>query len=831
MRVLKLFLVTTLAFLVACTSYDNSELYEKGVSEQLAVLRKKEIKELAYELFFSIPQEKDSAVAGEALLRFSLDATQPVIVDFRNDPNHIKSVTVNGEIVDCDIRNEHIIIPASASRVGKNVVNIAFVAGDQSLNRNDDFLYTLLVPDRARTLFPCFEQPNLKANFTLRLEIPAQWEAVSNSAVSSLTVSGDRKSIQFETTEPLSTYLFSFVAGKMSRCEYRAGERIIAAYHRENDEKRLAQLDIIFSQIVSSLEWMENYTGIPYPFAKYDIIILPGFQYGGMEHTGATLYNDATIFLPENPTPDEELRRASLIAHETAHMWFGDYVTMQWFDDVWTKEVFANYFASAIVEPLFPDINHSLNWLKTITAPSLSEDRTMGTTSIKQPLDNLSNAGLIYGNIIYCKAPVMMKKLVEIMGEEAFRSGIQEYLREYAYSNATWDDLVAILDEKCPEDIKSFSNVWVNEKGLPHIECSVNDGILRIVQSDPLQRGLLWPQSFEVTIIGKDTTKVNVTMSGKEFVCNVDENARFLLPNSDGGGYAIFLPDTASLQWLLDNWYTIADETARQSALMTLYENYLAKRVGDEDFANSLLKGVEEEKNPLIASTICAYLGEPLRSVANNNMEQRLYRIAQSHPLMSCRVTLLRLLICDAHSPEIVEALYSLWSKNNHPLLSEYDYMTLAYELAMRMPERCGEIISTQRSRIGNSDRQRQFDFISRAVVPDTLLLDALFDSLMEPENRRIEPWSATTLSYLNHPLQSERAVKYIRPALEELQEIQRTGDIFFPRNWVGALLGDYRSTEAKEVLNSFLNDNPNYPPLLKNKILQAAYMLQRANE
>ena len=831
MRVLKLFLVTTLAFLVACTSYDNSELYEKGVSEQLAVLRKKEIKELAYELFFSIPQEKDSAVAGEALLRFSLDATQPVIVDFRNDPNHIKSVTVNGEIVDCDIRNEHIIIPASASRVGENVVNIAFVAGDQSLNRNDDFLYTLLVPDRARTLFPCFEQPNLKANFTLRLEIPAQWEAVSNSAVSSLTVVGDRKSIQFETTEPLSTYLFSFVAGKMSRCEYRAGERIIAAYHRENDEKRLAQLEIIFSQIVSSLEWMENYTGIPYPFSKYDIIIIPGFQYGGMEHTGATLYNDATIFLPENPTPDEELRRASLIAHETAHMWFGDYVTMQWFDDVWTKEVFANYFASAIVEPLFPDINHSLNWLKTITAPSLSEDRTMGTTSIKQPLDNLSNAGLIYGNIIYCKAPVMMKKLVEIMGEEAFRSGIQEYLRKYAYSNATWDDLVAILDEKCPEDIKSFSNVWVNEKGLPHIECSVNDGILRIVQSDPLQRGLLWPQSFEVTIIGKDTTKVNVTLSGKEFVCNVDENARFLLPNSDGGGYAIFLPDTASLQWLLNNWYTIADETARQSYLMTLYENYLAKRVGDEDFANSLLKGVEEEKNPLIASTICAYLGEPLRSVANNNMEQRLYCIAQSHPLMSCRVTLLRLLICDARSPEIVEALYSVWRENNHPLLSEYDYMTLAYELAMRMPERCGEIISTQRSRIGNSDRQRQFDFISRAVVPDTLLLDALFDSLMEPENRRIEPWSATTLSYLNHPLRSGRSVKYIRPALDELQEIQRTGDIFFPRNWVGALLGDYRSVEAKEELNSFLNDNPNYPPLLKNKILQAAYMLQRANE
>ena len=101
----------------------------------------------------------------------------------------------------------------------------------------------------------------------------------------------------------------------------------------------------------------------------------------------------------------------------------------------------------------------------------------------------------------------------------------------------------------------------------------------------------------------------------------------------------------------------------------------------------------------------------------------------------------------------------------------------------------------------------------------------------MEPENRRIEPWTATTLSYLNHPLRGERTVKYIRPALDELQEVQRTGDIFFPRNWVGALLGSHRSPAANYELERFLSDNPGYPALLKNKIMQAVHMLQRANE
>ncbi|MBR2300586.1 MAG: aminopeptidase, partial [Bacteroidaceae bacterium] len=328
MRRVILFYILMQLLLVACSGTSDNCLCVRGVSQQLAELRKREIKELSYDLFFSLPCEKDSAVRGNIVISFALDARQDVILDFCASPDKVGTIEVNDAAVTCDIRDEHIIIPSQATVAGKNKVHISFVAGNQSLNRNDDYMYTLLVPDRARTLFPCFEQPNLKALFTLSLELPAQWEAVSNSRANSTVVNGDRKTIQFERTEPLSTYLFSFVAGKMQRCERNIGDRVIAAYHRENDPKRLQQLDIIFSQVAASIEWLEHYTGIPYPFAKYDIVILPGFQYGGMEHTGATLYNDATLFLGEHTTPDEELQRALLIAHETAHMWFGDYVTM-----------------------------------------------------------------------------------------------------------------------------------------------------------------------------------------------------------------------------------------------------------------------------------------------------------------------------------------------------------------------------------------------------------------------------------------------------------------------------------------------------------------------
>lgn len=823
-----------LAALCGCqsTSVLSPLAYEPGVSAELAQFRKQAVKDLRYDLSFSIPAEKHKPVHGEATVSFRIDAPQELLLDFKADAKQLKSVSVNGKAVDCAVANEHITLPRSATKRGVNTVHLSFIAGDQSLNRNDDFLYTLLVPDRARTLFPCFEQPNLKAVFTLTLDVPAGWQAVSNTYVAKEAANGGRKTITFAPTEPLSTYLFSFVAGRLNRREYSDGTRKIAAYYRETDPRKVAQLDTIFEQVAASLRWQEDFTGIKYPFAKYDFIILPGFQYGGMEHTGATLYNDTQLFLSENPTPDEELSRTQLIAHETSHMWFGDYVTMDWFDDVWTKEVFANYFAAMITQPLFPQVNHRLNWLKSYTAPALAEDRTPGTTSIRQPLDDLQNAGLIYGQIVYDKAPVMMEKIVELMGKDKFREGIQEYLRAYAYGNATWDDLIRILDSKTPHDLKAFSDVWVNQKGMPAITFRKDGDGLVVCQRDPLGRGLLWPQEFNVTVIGesRDTT-VAVNMSDSVAVVPLAFTPKHILPNTDGRGYGLLMPDADDMQWLLAHWQGTSDETARQSLLMLLNENYHAKRVSDDVWLASLLAALRSESNPLIASTLTRCLALPLSSLSGarrDSVEREMFNMSQTHVLPSCRIQLLRSLATNVACPNTTRQLRQLWEAQSEPLLSERDYTTMAYELAIRFPSEADSILAVQRKRISDPDRLRQFDFISRAAVADTLRLDSLFQTLLKAENRRTEPWAASALSYLNHPARGKYAVKYIRPALDVLREVQRTGDIFFPRNWAGALLGRHTSRDAYNEVRAFFADNPSYPPLLRNKILQAAYPLYR---
>jgi aminopeptidase N len=236
-------------------------------------------------------------------------------------------------------------------------------------------------------------------------------------------------------------------------------------------------------------------------------------------------------------------------------------------------------------------------------------------------------------------------------------------------------------------------------------------------------------------------------------------------------------------------------------------------------------------QNPLIASTVCNYISALLPEVKDGQLEMWLLEMSQDHPIASCRQQLLRALISNASDSLVWKELHSIWSEASHPLLSENDYMTLAWELAIRNPQQQQEIIAAQSARILNPDRKRQFEFISRATTPDVAAQEELFRSLLQAENRRIEPWALKTLSYLCHPLREEQAVKYIRPALDSLPYIQRTSDIFFPMNWTRTLLGRFRSPDALEEVEKFLADNPDFPPLLKSKVLQASWSLQRRNK
>ena len=198
--------VAAISLLTACGSpTPDAVLLKPGVSRELAQFRKEHFKEVRYNLFFSIPESREEAVTGKADITLAIRERLPVIIDFRGESEQVASVLLNGRKVPYTVKDEHIVIDTREVANGENRVTIEFTANDQSLNRRDEFLYTLLVPDRARTLFPCFDQPDMKSLFTLSLEVPSSWQAVANGAVGSRKISTAPLVTACQKTEPPTT--------------------------------------------------------------------------------------------------------------------------------------------------------------------------------------------------------------------------------------------------------------------------------------------------------------------------------------------------------------------------------------------------------------------------------------------------------------------------------------------------------------------------------------------------------------------------------------------------------------------------------------------------
>jgi aminopeptidase N len=657
--------------------------------------------------------------------------------------------------------------------------------------------------------------------------------------------------VEFARTAPLSTYLFAFAAGRFSvETAERAG-RSFRMFHRETDAEKVARnRDAIFDLHAASLDWLEKYTGIPYPWGKFDFLLVPSFQFGGMEHAGAIFYNAPALLLDTSATQNQKLGRASLIAHETAHMWFGDLVTMRWFNDVWMKEVFANFMAAKIVNPSFPEINHELRFLLAHYPGAYDIDRTAGTNAIRQRLDNLDDAGSLYGAIIYQKAPVVMRQLEALLGEAAFRAGVRQYLRAHAFENATWPDLISVLDERTPEDLAAWSRAWVDEPGRPTIrtELDLDNGRiarLRFVQRDGApERRLVWSQRLHVTI-GVPDGPQTIPVRMAEPAVEVPEARglpapRFILPSGRGVGYAGFELDPATLTYLLDHLPDIDDPLTRGAAWVTLWDQMLDRRTSGSALIDLALRALPREADEQNVQRILSYteraywkfLPAAQREATAARMEKTLQAGLAAAASSSLKAAWFSALRDTAQSAATVAWLERVWRKTEAVpglILAEPDYITLALRLALLEVPRGPEILDTQVARIQNPDRRERFLYVRPAVSSDQTVRDSFFYRLRDVSNRRREPWVLEGLSYLHHPLRAAASEKYVPESLTLLREIQRTGDIFFPKRWMDATLGGHSSATVAETVTRFVAKlPPDYPDRLRRVILSSSDELFR---
>ena len=850
MKYISLLLLFLLTFF-SCTIKQEKLTLEKGISYELAKYRKLQVADVVYNLNFIIPKEKDSSITSKLNLNFTIiDLKNDVILDFNEEASKLKSIKINGEKSTINHQKEHIVVDKTKLVLGENSVEIFFEAGEKSLNRNEDFLYTLLVPDRASTLFPCFDQPDIKAKYNLKITAPKDWKVLAGGFEESSLEVDDFTQHTFKTSDLMSTYLFSFVAGKFREENKNPGAFDMRFLYRENNKEKIDEsVGEVFKIHQNSIDFLEDYTNVKFPYQKMDFVAIPPFQYGGMEHVGAIQYRQSSLFLDKNATQSRKLRRAKLIAHETSHMWFGDLVTMRWFNDVWMKEVFANFMADKIVNPVYPEINHRLSFMMSHYPSAYSEDRTKGTNAIRQYLGNLKNAGSLYGRIIYNKAPIMMRQLEFLLGEKDFQEGIKEYIKTYENSNADWNELVLILDKKSDRNIKSWSDVWVNSSGRPvfseEIVTDENGNVTKFVIHQKAEDGSdkIWTQSFDLNLIDKNGVQKVISIKNLGAFFNVTSAVKDFKPvevlyNTNGFGYGVFPINIDKI----NSYKNIKDEVSRGYQIINLYENMLNGTISPLETYKVYLDAIQQEKNELITNYLSGRIQNIFWTFLNSKEQKSIQKKTEDQVLSllnknvpsNIKKTVFRLYQSIAISNVGKDNLYRIWKKDKsikNLFLNENDFTSLAMQLAVFKHSKAKKILEQQHARISNPDRLERFKWLLPSLSSDENLRDNFMQSLLQKENREKESWVQTALSNIHHPLRQESSIKHLNSILEKLEEVQLTGDIFFPKAWLASSIGNYSSKKANGILNSFLNDNPNYNSILLKKLHQTTDNLVRAQK
>jgi aminopeptidase N len=854
---------------------------ETGVPRELARFRAEHYRDVRYALDITLAPGAEM-LKGHEQITVTLDASAgDLVLDWRSinrdaDPrSRVSDITVNAvEVTDAQFVNEHIVIPRAHLAAGLNKVALNFEspvstsgsAVTRYLDREDnsEYVYTLFVPSDASTTFPCFDQPDLKARFTLRLTTPESWRVVSNTddaAVSEFdeTSGGHPMSPPkgmlwhfFKETEPLSTYQFAFAAGPFAEFRDDAspyGTRLFVRKSKaERAKKELAE---VFRLNRDGLKFYEGYFGHKFPFPKYDLVLVPEFAYGGMEHAGATFLREDIILFPSDPTASDIAARAETMLHEAAHQWFGDLVTMRWFDDLWLKEGFATFMAYKAIEALMPEFNAwKVFHLRTKPLAYLT-DVTKGTTPIFQEIANLSAAKSAYGNIVYRKAPSMLRQAEFYLGPRRFQQAVQLFVKEHAYSNATWEDLVHAFERTSGRKLDVWAAAWVKRRGMPDVRVRwsadarglVNN--FELVETDALGEGGSWPMSVRV-LLAPDSADakpevLNVTLRGAG-ATRVEEaigkrRPAFVFANFEDYGYGRFLLDDASRAYVVQNLGAIKDDFLRALLWDSLWDSVREAELAPADFITLAVREAPAEHDDVMLGFILAraqtafsrYLSETQRASVEPQLLRALEDGMTNAKTVGERITYFRTFREVAESraarDELIKILRGERTVPGMTLRSR-DRFDIIRALMAAGDERAPALLKEQ-SEEDKTDDARRYAYAAGAAWPDAATKKKYFDQYVGDRDIA-ESWIEASLGPFNTPQQSELTLPYLEPALGELPTLKRTRKIFFVNGWLAAFIGGQCSERAASTVRDFLAREQTLDRDLRLKVLESADGLER---
>jgi aminopeptidase N len=844
---------------------------EPGVSRALAAARAARISNLHYQLSFTL-KEHASTVAGKETVTFESKSAGDLAIDYRDGV--LQTATLNGHALAIDIVNGHLNFTAIA---GINTLTFTFIsnaaAAGKSITHYEDkddgneYFYTLFVPMDADMAFPCFDQPDLKARFTLDIEHPASWTVIGNTA----SISGDGTRTRFAETRPISTYLFAFAAGPFATVR-PALPKEPTVYVRKSQLARARQEAPQVQQMAArGIAYFSAYFAQPFPFAKYDLVLIPGFPFGGMEHAGATFLNEDSVLFRSVPTANDYFRRNTLVLHETCHQWFGDLVTMRWFDDLWLKEGFAQYMAYEALARLEPASNPWKHFYEEIKPLAYGIDETQGTTPIFQNIANLKDAKSAYGAIVYEKAPAVLKQLEFRIGPDAFREGLRSYLRQHAYGNAEWSDLIAAFKaaashaagasptagEAPAPDIDAWAEAWIKHRGMPQIDTawSCSGGRIEslvLTQHDVLPDGLTWPISNQIALnydgqAGARSRLLRVDWSAPSM--NVSQAIglpcpTFLFPNSGDEAYGRFLLDpkseTAAAHELIETPLDKQDPLLRSMLWGALWDNVHVANSSPRSYIELALKALPGESDESlariqgarVATALHSYLSDAARKALAPRAESVVVDRMLNAPTLGLRIVNFRTFISIAETPAALEQMKELLSgKLSVPGLDlkPLDRWNLVAHLTAMSDPEAQKIFAAEKARDQSGEGQK-YAYAAEAGAPSAEIKARYFEEYLHSKTIQ-EDWITQSLRAFNAWNQAALTEPYLVKALDELPDIKAHRKIFFLGAWLGAFIDGQNtfqnSPQARASIEAWLAGQ-NIDPDLRLKVLEVSDALDR---
>ncbi len=326
----------------------------------------------------------------------------------------------------------------------------------------------------AREAFPCIDEPEAKATFDLTLVSPAGETVIANTPVKEQSTKDNLQTTVFETTPRMSTYLLAFVFGDMRSLEATTKDGVLVRTFATPDNIQFT--DFALDVAVKCLEFYNDYFDIPYPLAKCDFIALPDFASGAMENWGCITFREQALIVdPKNTSLPMKQYVANVVAHELTHQWFGNLVTMQWWNDLWLNESFASWMSYLAVDHLFPEWNVWEEFIVSEQSQALKLDALENTHPIDVTIKHPDEIRTIFDAISYEKGASVLLMLKEYLGDDDFRDGLRIYLKRHAYGNTKSTDLWAAWEEASGKPVKDFMNTWTTQSGYPIVKASVHD--------------------------------------------------------------------------------------------------------------------------------------------------------------------------------------------------------------------------------------------------------------------------------------------------------------------------------------------------------------------